>query len=86
MDKVACDLAALALHAARRLFRPAEDFPVAAAGGLFNAGQIICKPLQEGLAREFPHARLALGTAEPAVALGRLAINDLLNNRRNDAD
>lgn len=85
MDKVANDLAALALHAARRLFHPDESFPVAAAGGLFNAGEIIWKPLQDGLAREFPHATLAPGAAEPSVALGRLAIYDLQNSRRNDA-
>jgi len=86
MGKVAGDLTALALHAARRLFQPGEAFPLAAAGGLFGAGQMLLKPLQDGLAREFPRANLVLGTAEPAVALGRLAIDDLIHNRRNYAD
>jgi N-acetylglucosamine kinase-like BadF-type ATPase len=86
IDKVAMDLANLALHAARRLFHPAETFPVAAAGGLFNAGPVVVKPLQEGLSREFPHASLVLGSAEPAAALGRLALDDLTHNRRNYAD
>ncbi len=86
MAKVAGDLAALTLHAARRVFQPDEEFPVAAAGGLFKSGQILLNPLQDSLAREFPRAGLVLGTTEPAVALGRLAIDDLIHNRRNDAD
>jgi len=75
--KVSGDLATLALHAARQLFRAEESFDVAAAGGLLNAGEMILNPLRAGLAREFPHARLVVGTEEPAVALGRLAITDL---------
>lgn len=75
--KVARDLANLALHAARRLFTPEESFDAAAAGGLLNAGEMILGPLREGLADEFPHARWRIGTEEPAVALGRLAIHDI---------
>ena len=86
MAKVAGDLTALVLHAARRLFQPSEEFPAAAAGGFFKAGQILFKPLQDGLAREFPRASLILGAAEPAVALGRLAVDDLIHNRRINAD
>ncbi len=86
MAKVAGDLAALVLHAARRLFRPEEEFPVAAAGGFFKAGALLTKPLQDGLAREFPQARLVPGAGAPAVALGRRAIDDLIHNRRNHAD
>jgi N-acetylglucosamine kinase-like BadF-type ATPase len=84
--KVAGDLTALALHAARRLFQPGEQFPVAAGGGFFKAGQILLQPLQHGLAREFPRASLILGTAEPAVALGHMAVDDLIHNRRKNAD
>lgn len=86
ISKVAGDLTALVLHAARRLFQPADEFPVAAGGGFFKAGQILIKPLQDGLAREFPRASLILGTAEPAVALGHMAIDDLIHNRRKNAD
>jgi len=74
--KVSNDLAALALHAARRLFSPEERFEVAAAGGLLNAGEMILNPLRAGLAQEFPQARVVVGTQAPAVALGRLALYD----------
>ena len=77
--KVANDLAALALHAARQLFSPPESFDLAAAGGLLNAGELILRPLRAGLAAEFPHARLVIGTEPPAVALGRLAIENILH-------
>jgi N-acetylglucosamine kinase-like BadF-type ATPase len=86
VTKVTRDISALALHAARRLFGAEESFPVAAAGGLFKAGPIIWKPLEEAVQREFPHARLALGSDEPAAALGRLALDDLNHNRRKDAE
>lgn len=83
--KVAGDISALVLHTAARLFAPEERFPVAAAGGLFKAGPMILEPLEEALRREFPNAWLALGTEEPAPALGRLALDDQKNNRRKDA-
>ncbi len=76
--KVAGDLAKLALHAARRLFTPQESFDLVAAGGLLNAGELILGPLRSGLAQEFPQARLVVGNEAPAVALGRLAINDIM--------
>jgi len=75
--KVTGDLTALALHAARRLFAPAEAFDVAAAGGLFNAGELILAPLRGALAAEFPAARLILGSEAPAVSLGRLALYEI---------
>jgi N-acetylglucosamine kinase-like BadF-type ATPase len=78
--KVAADLASLALHAARQLFSPQESFDVAAAGGLLNAGEMIVGVLRAGLAREFPSARLVVGAEAPAVALGRLALNDILHS------
>ena len=74
MEKVSHDLAALALHAARSLFAADERFDVAAAGGLFSAGEIVSAPLLRGLVEEFPRAQFRLGTEEPAVALGRLAL------------
>ena len=75
--KVAADLAALALHAARQLFTPTESFHLAAAGGLLNAGELILDPLREGLANEFPFAQLVIGTEAPAVALGKLALQNI---------
>jgi N-acetylglucosamine kinase-like BadF-type ATPase len=75
--KVAQDMANLALHAARQLFTAEETFDVAAAGGLLKAGDLILSPLRTGLADEFPHARLVVGSEEPAIALGRLAIFDI---------
>jgi N-acetylglucosamine kinase-like BadF-type ATPase len=77
IHKVANDLAALALHASRRLFYRAEAFDVVAAGGLLNAGELILAPLQHGLAEEFPNARLILGTEAPAIALGHLALFEM---------
>ncbi len=74
-QKVATDLANLALFATRSLFERHESFDVAAAGGLLNAGDLILAPLEQTLAEEFPHARLTLGKQEPAVALGRLALH-----------
>jgi N-acetylglucosamine kinase-like BadF-type ATPase len=78
--KVSGDLAALALHAARQLFSGEESFDVAAAGGLLKAGEMILGPLRVGLAREFPQARLVIGEEAPAVALGKLALHDLLRS------
>lgn len=78
--KVANDLAALPLHVARQLFAPQETFNVVAAGGLLNAGEMILKPLRDGLVKDFPHARLHIGTEEPAVALGRLTLYDLAHH------
>ncbi len=75
--KVAADLASLALHAARRLFQPAEAFDMALAGGLLNAGDLLLGPLRRRLRAEFPNAALHLGREAPAVALGRLALHDL---------
>ncbi len=75
--KVAADLAALGLHAARSLFTPAETFTVAAAGGLLNAGELILAPLRQGILDEFPQARFLLGSEAPAIALGKMALYDL---------
>ena len=74
--KAAGDLAALALHAARQLFRPEEAFEMVIAGGLVKAGDLILSPLREGLAQEFPKATWKIGSEQPAVALGRLALYD----------
>jgi N-acetylglucosamine kinase-like BadF-type ATPase len=75
--KVAGDLAILALHAARCLFQPEETFDLVAAGGLFNAGEMVRQPLRQGLQAEFPLARLKLGDENPALALGKMTIHDL---------
>jgi N-acetylglucosamine kinase-like BadF-type ATPase len=80
--KVANDLAALPLHVAHSLFQGGEVFPVAAAGGLFNAGKLISQPLEDRMIKEFPHARLIPGDEAPAVALGKLALSDRLHQRR----
>jgi N-acetylglucosamine kinase-like BadF-type ATPase len=74
--EAAADLTALALHAARRLFRPEEPFDVAVAGGLTNAGELLLGPFRQGFAQEFPRAILHIGAEPPAVALGRLALYD----------
>ena len=80
-SKVANDLASLALHAALHLFQPAQAFDVAAAGGLFNAGELILGPLRAKLTEKFPLARLIVGTQAPAAALGRLALYDIEDKR-----
>ena len=67
----------LALFAARSLFAPHEAFDVALAGGLFNAGSLMIDPLAQRMAAAYPHARLHLGTEEPAIALGRLRLHTL---------
>jgi N-acetylmuramic acid 6-phosphate etherase len=77
VDKVAADLAALALHAARRLFCGQDAFDVVVSGGLVNGGERVLAPLRAGLAVEFPLAVLRLGSLDPAVALGRQALIDL---------
>ena len=84
--KVTDDLAALTLHVVRKLFEPQETFDVVAAGGLLNAGEMISKPLRDTLAQEFPHARFQIGTEEPAVALGRLALYDLANKSNREVE
>lgn len=84
--KVAGDLAALALHVVHKLFEPHETFDVVAAGGLLNAGEMIAEPLRDTLAREFPHARFLIGTEEPTVALGRLALYDLSHKSNREVE
>ncbi len=74
--QAAADLAALALHAARQLFSPAERFDVVVAGGLTNAGELILGSLRAELARAYPQAELKIGVEAPAAALGRLALFD----------
>ena len=76
-NKVANDLAALALHITRRLFTSQEEFVVVAAGGLLNAGELILAPLRRCLAEEFPQAQFVLGSEAPAIALGRLALYEM---------
>ena len=76
-DKVATDLANLALNAARQLFQAGEPFDVVIAGGLVNAGELLLEPLRHGLRVEFPNATIQIGREAPAVALGRLALHDL---------
>jgi len=77
VQKTAADLAWLGLHAARALFSPAERFDYVVAGGLTAAGEPILAPLRAGLAQEFPLARFIVGNQDPAVALARLAMFDL---------
>ncbi len=80
-EKVANDLANLALNAARRLFQADEPFDVVLAGGLVNAGEIMLGPLHQRLRAEFPRVTIQVGREAPAVALGRLALNDLQEAR-----
>lgn len=80
--KVVCDLTSLAQHGARRLFEPGESFDFVAAGGLFNAGEMVLGPLRQGLLAEFPKARLTLGEENPALALGKMTIHDIKNRSR----
>lgn len=75
--KVSEDLAALAIHAIRSLFQPAEAFDVVIAGGLINAGELVLAPLKRSLTEEFPLARFNIGDEQPAVALSKLAFFDL---------
>ena len=77
VNKVSADLAALALHAARQLFAPQEKFEVVIAGGLLNAGSLILQPVRQAIKGEFPFAKLVIGSEQPAVALGKLALFDL---------
>ncbi len=75
--KVADDLANLALHAARRLFSPAERFDMVVAGGITRAGDLLLGELRRRLAAEFPLAFFQIGSEAPALAIGRLALADL---------
>ncbi|MCC7355455.1 MAG: hypothetical protein IT330_17070 [Anaerolineae bacterium] len=71
------DLAALALHATRHLFHPHESFVVVIAGGLLNAGELVLGPLRAQVLQEFSHATVEVGSEQPAIALGRLALHHL---------
>lgn len=73
-NQVTGDLAALMMHAARRLFAPSENFDVVIAGGMVNAGDLLLEPLHNALSGEFPQAVLKTGNELPAVALGKLAL------------
>jgi N-acetylglucosamine kinase-like BadF-type ATPase len=80
-NKVTMDLTSLALHAARRLFAGNESFDVAAAGGFLNAGELVLSPLRQAFKEEFPRATLVYGKEEPAVALGKLALYDIIHQK-----
>jgi N-acetylglucosamine kinase-like BadF-type ATPase len=73
--ETAGDLAELTRHACWRLFGPEEAFDLVVAGGLVNAGELILAPLRLMLRRDFPLARFQVGSEQPAVALGRLALS-----------
>ena len=77
VKKVSSDLASLAIHAARQLFTPGENFTVVVAGGMLNAGNLILSPLRRCFKREFPSAKIIFGKEEPAVALGKLALFEI---------
>ncbi|GAB4565964.1 MAG: BadF/BadG/BcrA/BcrD ATPase family protein [Anaerolineae bacterium] len=71
------DLARLALHAAHRLFRPSEAFDIVIAGGLLAAGAIVVEPLRHRLLSAFPASTFIEGREPPAIALGRLALQEI---------
>jgi N-acetylglucosamine kinase-like BadF-type ATPase len=75
--KVIADLAALAVHAGKRLFTSDETFDIVIAGGLINAGELVTRPFTRTLAQAFPHAAVLTGTEDPAVASARRALFDL---------
>jgi N-acetylglucosamine kinase-like BadF-type ATPase len=74
VEKVAGDLASLAMEACQRLFPSGEAFDLVIAGGLTNAGDLVLAPLKQALEKTFPQARFNIGREQPAVALGRLAL------------
>lgn len=77
LEKAANDLASLTLFVAQKLFYEDEVFDVVTAGGLVRAGEPVLGALRGRLAEAFPQAILRVGTEEPAVALGRLALYEL---------
>ena len=67
-------LALLARTAAHRLeFSKEAIFPVATAGGIWNAGDLVRLPFDVVLRRSFPHMFLQRGTATPVQGAVRLA-------------
>jgi N-acetylglucosamine kinase-like BadF-type ATPase len=75
--KTAADLCSLALHAARSLFTSEECFDLVAAGGLFNAGEMIVGPLRAAFAHAYPRVELRIGIEAPAIAVANLARFDM---------
>jgi N-acetylglucosamine kinase-like BadF-type ATPase len=77
VGKVTADLAALAVHAGKRLFTCEETFDIVIAGGLINAGELVTSPFTRAIAQSFPHAIVLTGTEDPAVASASRALYDL---------
>jgi len=77
LEAAAMDLAELVICAAGKLFTRDEEFVVAAAGGVLQAGSSITHPLQRAITAAYPLARQVIGEEAPAVALGQLALSDI---------
>ena len=84
-DKVANDLAAWRCTPPGS-YSLGRNLPGGSRWGLMNAGERIIGPLRTRLAEEFPFTQLVIGTEPPAVALGRLALNDLRTHPEEDAN
>lgn len=71
------ELASAAVAVIKRLRMERESFPVGYVGGVFNAGELLLKPLRREILRVAPEAQLAPPLHAPAEAAARMAREQL---------
>lgn len=74
INEAAQSLGSDALHAAKRVFRPDEAFPVVLIGGAFAAAPRMTALIENVVKEEFPRARVIIPADPPAVGAARLAL------------
>lgn len=80
--EAARSLASDICFAAQELFAEKEAFPIALAGGVFNAGDILIRPLSEIVKARFPNAAILPARLSPAEAVAHLTLKRLESRDR----
>lgn len=65
-------LGELVSFVAGRVFSREDEFPVALAGGVFGAGELVIGPLRSVVLEQFPRAQLIVAWMSPGEAVARL--------------
>ena len=66
-------LGELIAFVASRVFERDDEFPIALAGGVFKAGDLLIEPLEAVVAPRFPNAKFVIARMSPGEAVARLA-------------
>lgn len=72
-------LGELAIFVASHVFSREDEFPVALAGGVFGAGELVIDPLRSVILEQFPEARLIVARMSPGEAVARLVRKKIIS-------